>query len=109
MTFVFTAALAIALLVIAPFAAHLLRVRRAKEQPFPPAHLVPALTSSARQRKKLEDRALFSIRLLAILALAVLGATPLLTCSKLSISRDGGASLAAVSYTPLTLPTIYPV
>jgi Mg-chelatase subunit ChlD len=93
-TFVFTAALAIALLVIAPFAAHLLRVRRAKEQPFPPAHLVPALTSSARQRKKLEDRALFSIRLLAILALAVLGATPLLTCSKLSISRDGGASLA---------------
>jgi hypothetical protein len=94
MTFAFAAALAIALLVVAPIAAHLLRVRRAQDKPFPPAHLVPPSLPASRQRRKLEDRALFGIRLLAILALALLGATPLLTCSRLSIFREGGASVA---------------
>ncbi len=94
MTFAFTAALAVALLVAAPIAAHLLRVRRAQDKPFPPAHLVPPSLPASRQRRRLEDRALFVIRLLAIVALALLGATPLLTCSRLSIFREGGASVA---------------
>jgi hypothetical protein len=95
-SFVFVGALAVALLVLAPIAAHLLRVRRAQEQPFPPARLVPASPPATRQRRKLEDRALFGVRALAILALALLGAVPLIQCSRLAVFRSGGASVALV-------------
>jgi hypothetical protein len=47
-----------------------------------------------RRRSKLEDRALFSVRVVAIGLLAVLGATPFLRCSRLSLQRSGGASVA---------------
>ena len=94
MTFVFAGALAVLFFVVAPVAAHLLRVRRAQERPFPPARLVPASPPATRQRRKLNDRALFSIRALAVLALALLGATPLIQCSRLAIGRTGGASVA---------------
>lgn len=94
MSFVTWAALAAILLVVAPVAAHLLRRRRAQERPFPPTALVPASPPAARRRSKLEDRALFAIRALAILALALLGATPLVRCSRLSLGRKAGASVA---------------
>ncbi|WP_434045302.1 MULTISPECIES: VWA domain-containing protein [Sorangium] len=94
MSFVTLGALLVALLVGAPVAAHLLRRRRAEERPFPPARLVPATPPTARRRSLLEDRALFATRALAVLALAVLGATPLLRCSHLSLSRRAGASVA---------------
>jgi hypothetical protein len=94
MSFLTAAALLVALLVGAPVAAHMLRRRRAEERPFPPARLVPATPPTARRRSMLEDRALFSIRVLAVLALAVLGATPLLRCSRLTLSRKAGASVA---------------
>ncbi|WP_437958672.1 VWA domain-containing protein [Sorangium sp. So ce119] len=94
MSFVTLGALLVALLVGAPIAAHLLRRRRAEERPFPPARLVPATPPTARRRSLLEDRALFATRALSVLALAVLGATPLLRCSHLSLSRRAGASVA---------------
>ncbi|WP_437734740.1 VWA domain-containing protein [Sorangium sp. So ce1335] len=94
MSFVTLGALLVALLVGAPIAAHLLRRRRAEERPFPPARLVPATPPTARRRSLLEDRALFATRALSVLALAVLGATPLLRCSHLSLSRKAGASVA---------------
>lgn len=94
MTFVYAGALAVVLFVVAPIAAHLLRVRRAEERPFPPAGLVPASPPATRQRRKLHDRALFFIRALAVLALAALGATPLVQCSRLAFSRTDGASVA---------------
>lgn len=94
MSFLTLAGLLVALLVGAPIAAHMLRRRRAEERLFPPAHLVPPTPPTARRRSLLEDRALFSIRALAVLALAVLGATPFLRCSRLTLARKAGASVA---------------
>ena len=94
MSFLATLALAIAVFAAVPIAAHLLRRSRADEQEFPPARLVPSAQPVARQRRRLEDRALLGIRALLIIALAVLGATPLVRCSRLSLSRDAGASVA---------------
>lgn len=94
MSFLTLAALAVAFLVGAPIAAHMLRRRQAEERAFPPARLVPATPPVARRRSLLEDRVLFGLRALAVLALAILGATPLLRCSRLALARQGGASVA---------------
>jgi hypothetical protein len=93
-TFLSALALAVALLVAAPYLAHRLRRRRAEEQPFPPARLVPPSPPKARRRSRLEDRALFAARAVSVLLLALLGATPFVRCSRLSLQRSGGASVA---------------
>lgn len=87
-------ALAIGLLIVAPYLAHRLRRRRAEERPFAPARLVPPAPPKARRRAQLEDRALFAIRALSILFLALLGASPLVRCSRLALQRSGGASVS---------------
>ncbi len=94
MSFLSALALAVALLVAAPYLAHRLRRRRAEEQAFPPAHLVPPSPPKARRRSNLEDRALFATRAASVLLLALLGATPFVRCSRLSLQRSGGASVA---------------
>ncbi len=94
MTFLVSAALAVALLIAMPVAAHLLRRGRAREREFPPAALVPPAPPVARRRSRLEDRALLAIRSLLVVALAALGAGPLVRCSRLSLARDAGASVA---------------
>lgn len=94
MSFLVTAALAIAGLVIAPLVAHLLRRGRAREQPFPPARLVPITRSVAQERSRIEDRLLFAIRAAQIVLLAVVGAVPLVQCERLSLARNAGASVA---------------
>jgi hypothetical protein len=94
LSFVTLAALALAVLVAAPFAAHLLRRKQAEERPFPAARLVPPTQPTARRRSLLEDRALFALRAASVLALAALGATPFVSCSRLSLSRRSGASVA---------------
>ena len=94
MSFVYSLALGVALLVAVPYLAHRLRRRRAEEREFAAARLVAPAPPKARRRSKLEDRALFGTRALAILALAVLGASPLVRCTRLSLQRSGGASVA---------------
>ncbi|MBV9946581.1 MAG: VWA domain-containing protein [Myxococcales bacterium] len=94
MMFLTALALAAAALVALPYVAHRLRRRRAEEQPFPPARLVDPSPPRARRRSYLEDRSLFVVRSIAIAALAVLGATPLVRCSRLSLQRSAGASVA---------------
>lgn len=94
MSFVFWAALGIVGLVVGPIVAHLLRRGRAKERLFPPTRLVPPLTSTARERSHLEDFPLLVLRAAMVVALAVLGATPLVRCDRLSLSREHGASVA---------------
>jgi hypothetical protein len=86
--------LGIALLVAAPYFAHRLRRRRAQEIAFPPALLVAPTQPQARRRSKLEDRGLLAVRAASVLALALLGATPFVRCSRLSLQRAGGASIA---------------
>ncbi len=93
MSFLTLLALGVAVLVVAPYLAHRLRRQRADEVPFAPARLVPATPPKARRRSRLEDRSLFGIRAASILALALLGASPLVRCSRLALSR-GGASVA---------------
>jgi hypothetical protein len=92
-TFLSVLALAVAALVAAPYVAHRLRRKRAEERPFAAARLVPPTPPRARARAQLEDRWLFGIRAASIVALAVLGASPLVRCSRLALSR-GGASVA---------------
>src|SRR5690606_35209161 len=87
MSFLFPAALAIAVLVGVPVAAHFLRRGQAREVTFPGASLVPAARATAKQRARLEDRGLLALRALLILALALLGASPLMQCSRLSVAR----------------------
>lgn len=94
MSFVTSLALAVALLVAVPYFAHRLRRRRAEERDFAAARLVLPSPPKARRRSKLEDRALFATRAATIVALAVLGASPLVRCSRLSMQRSGGASVA---------------
>jgi hypothetical protein len=94
MSFLTWAALAVGLLVAVPVLAHLLRRRPPDEQPFAPSRLVPPTAAVAQRRTALEDRTLLVVRALAVLALAVLGATPFVRCSRLSLSRQAGASVA---------------
>ena len=94
MSFLTAYALVIAVFVAAPVLAHLLRRRKAEERPFPPARLVPPTPPAARRRSPLEDRALFAVRALAMITLALLGATPFVRCSRLSLVRHSGASVA---------------
>jgi hypothetical protein len=88
------AALGVGLFVVIPIAAHLLRRGRVRERLFPPAALVVAARSSARERSRVEDRLLLLLRALVIVCLALIGATPLVRCSRLSLARTSGASVA---------------
>lgn len=94
MSFLVAAALAVALLVVAPIVAHLLRRGRTPERIFPPAALVARLEAHSKERARLEDRTLLSLRTLMVVLLSVLGATPLVRCSRLTVDRPHGASIA---------------
>ncbi len=96
MKFLFPLALLIAVGVVGPIVAHLLRRRKPEEQPFPPARLVPTAPPLARRRANLEDRPLLLLRALAVALLAMLAASPLVRCSSLSLDRRGGSSVALV-------------
>lgn len=96
MTFLTFLALGIAVLVAAPYVAHRLRRQQAEQHPFAPARLVPATPPKARRRARLEDRSLFVIRALSVLALALLGASPLVKCSRLALSRSGTSVAVAI-------------
>jgi VWA domain-containing protein/aerotolerance regulator-like protein len=93
-SFLVAAALAVGVLIFAPLVAHLLRRGRTPERLFPPAALVSRLEAHSKERAKLEDRSLLSLRMAMVIALAVLGATPLVQCSRLSVDRPHGASVA---------------
>ncbi|MBS2013741.1 MAG: VWA domain-containing protein [Deltaproteobacteria bacterium] len=96
MSFLAALALGIAVLVVAPYLAHRLRRQRAEEKPFAATRLVPATPPKARRRAQLEDRFLFAIRALAVVALALLGASPLVRCSRLALSRSGASVAVAI-------------
>jgi hypothetical protein len=96
LTFITFLALGIAALVVAPYVAHRLRRQRAEERPFAPARLVPPTPPKARSRAKLEDRPLFAIRAASVVALALLGASPLVRCSRLAMSRSGASVAVAI-------------
>jgi hypothetical protein len=96
MTFLTLLALGIAVLVAAPYVAHRLRRQRAEEHPFAPVRLVPPTPPKARRRARLEDRSLFMIRAASVIALALLGASPLVKCSRLALSRSGTSVAVAI-------------
>jgi hypothetical protein len=96
MSFLSVLALAIGILVVAPYIAHRLRRKRAEEQFFAPARLVPATPPKARARARLEDKSLFAIRAASVVALALLGASPLVRCSRLALTRSGASVAIAI-------------
>ncbi len=93
MSFLSALALFGSLLAVLPFVAHRLRRRAAAPKPFGPVHLLSRSQPEARRRARLEDRGVFAVRVLSVLVLALLGASPFVRCSRLSLSR-GGASVA---------------
>jgi hypothetical protein len=94
MSFLLTAALLVGVLAAVPLIAHLLQRGRTEERIFPPTALVMTLPTTSEQRSRLKDRALFALRVAMVAALAILGATPLVRCSRLSVDRSQGASVA---------------
>jgi hypothetical protein len=86
--------LLVAVAVVGPLVAHLLRRRQPEERAFPAARLVPTAPPVARRRAHLEDRWLLALRAIAVLALAFLAASPLVRCQALALDRHGGASIA---------------
>lgn len=94
MSFLSALGLLVGLFVALPYVAHRLRRERADERKFAFTDLVPAMPPKARRRNALEDRPLFGLRALSILAIAVLGAAPLVRCDRLSLARNQGASVA---------------
>lgn len=94
MSFLLTAALLVGVLAAVPLIAHLLQRGRTEERIFPPTALVMTLPTTSEQRSRLKDRALLALRLIMVAALALLGATPLVRCSRLSVDRSQGASVA---------------
>ncbi|AKU94121.1 hypothetical protein AKJ09_00785 [Labilithrix luteola] len=96
MSFLTLLALGIAALVAAPYFAHRLRRQRAEERSFAPARLVPPAPPKARRRARLEDRHLFAIRAASVVALALLGASPLIRCSRLAMARSGTSVAVAI-------------
>ncbi|HEY8078495.1 MAG TPA: VWA domain-containing protein [Labilithrix sp.] len=96
MSFLYVLALAVVALVAAPYVAHRLRRKRAEEQSFAPARLVPPTPPKARARARLEDKSLFGIRAASVVALALLGASPLVRCSRLALTRSGTSVAVAI-------------
>lgn len=95
MSFLVPAALAIALLIGLPIAAHLLRRGRVPVRDFPPARWVVPQTAKVHHRKRrLRDRPLLAVRCVALLALAAMGAAPLVRCSGLALDREEGKAIA---------------
>lgn len=96
MTFLYTAALSLALFIVVPVVAHLMRRGRARATAFPATTLIPRLEHVARRRSRFEDRWLLVTRAAILLALALLGAVPLIRCDRTSLVRHQGASVAAI-------------
>ena len=94
MSFLTIGALAVVVFVAGPIAAHLFRRRRAEEHRFAATKLVAPTPPNTRRRSAIEDRSLLAVRALSVVALAVLGATPFVRCSRLSVARTTGASVA---------------
>ena len=94
MSFLLAAALAIGGLALLPLVAHLLRRGRVQELNFPATHLIPRATAVVQERRRINDWPLLVTRIILIFILAALGATPLVTCSRLTLSRSDGASIA---------------
>ena len=94
MSFVAALGLLVGVLAFLPYLAHRLRRERADERRFAFTEFVPPLPPKARRRSMLEDRALFAVRALSVLAIALLAATPLVRCDRIALSRRDGASVA---------------
>ncbi len=94
MTFLTTAALAIALLVVVPIVAHLLQRGRRDAVAFPLVRLVQPTPKLSSRTGKLQDRVLLGLRCALIVALSLLGAVPLVRCDHPVLTRQQGASVA---------------
>ena len=96
MTFATWLALGIVALGVLPIVAHRLRRRHANEIHFGATSLIARSPIDTRQRIKIDDRLLLAVRLLIVALVAMLGASPFVSCSRLTVMRTSGASVAIV-------------
>lgn len=96
MSFATWLALAVGVLAVAPLFAHLLKTQKSREVMLPTARLLESSLPETRKRTALQDRALLGVRVLSVLALALLGATPFVSCSHVALLRRDGASISMV-------------
>ncbi len=96
MSFLVPLALLLGFTAVFPLIAHALRRGQARPISFPAARFVPSKTTAAKERHRIEDKWLLLLRTLLLLCLAALAASPFVQCSRLSLSRTDGASLAGV-------------
>jgi len=96
MTFLAPLALLALGLLLGPLVAHALRRGRSRTIAFPATRFVPKHQATTKERRRLQDQWLLAIRILSLVCLALLGATPLASCSRLSLERDRGASVAVL-------------
>ena len=94
MSFLTVGSLAIALLVVIPFIAHLLQRGGRAPVDFSLARLVKPTAKLATRKSRFDDRVLFAVRALLLTTLALLGAAPLVRCSHPTLARPRGASIA---------------
>ncbi len=93
MSFLVPWALLLSALIGVPILAHALFRGPVRPLVFPAARFVPHAASTTQKRNRLQDRWLLALRVAMLLALALLAASPFVACSRLSLSRPGGASL----------------
>ncbi len=93
MRFAAALALFVGVFVALPFLAHRLKRRKSKIAEFAGTQLVETSRTEERRRSQLEDKSLLLLRILSVLALAALGASPFVRCSRVGIDRDRGASV----------------
>jgi von Willebrand factor type A domain/Aerotolerance regulator N-terminal len=88
--------LLVGLLAVVPYVAH--RLRRKKSEPlfFAPAEFVSKTLPKARKRSDLEDKALYALRTIGVVLLALLAATPLVRCNRVTLARKGASLAVAV-------------
>ncbi len=96
MTFATWLALGIVALGALPVVAHRLRRRLATEISFAATSLIARSPIDTRKRATIDDRYLLALRLLIVALIALLGASPFVSCSRLTVSRTLGASVAVV-------------
>lgn len=108
MSFALPLALLVGLLVAGPIIAHVVRRSETKERPLPTFHLLAMALAESQKRRRLDDRALFALRLLAVALAALAAAAPFVrvplefgdgrACA-LAIVIDGSRSMLARSGT----------
>lgn len=95
MTFLLPLALLLGFAAVLPILAHAMRKGQSELIVFPATRLVAPHPASAKKRHRVEDPLLLALRVLLLLGLTLLAASPFVQCSRLSLDRSQGGNVSA--------------